>query len=185
MDGHETEYGRQNIPNVRELTEEIDRSTDLTAPELSESKSREFSREQAGNIGGKVLTYNPDQLANPTEQMNIANTEHIREMTEVENGYGAQAMEKASLIGAETEIQAQERLAEDREDIANEQGLNGSYVKKIMDSNNKRITHDTVDAVDRMISRHDYHPGQLDELMTQNRTTFLKDVFNRILGSRN
>jgi len=25
----------------------------------------------------------------------------------------------------------------------------------------------------------------LDELMTQNRTTFLKDVFNRILGSRN
>lgn len=90
-----------------------------------------------------------------------------------------------SLVGAETNVQAQEWLAEDREDIENESGLNGHYVKNIMDKNNKHITSETVAAVERMIAQNEYHPSKLDRMANQARTEFLKNVFNRILGSRN
>ncbi len=181
MNGNETGPKHQS---AREMTAEIDRATE---PGLT--------RAQAGNLGSRVLTYNPDQnLSEPNNFVNHelntaehesdANAERVREIAEHDDGDYTYANSE-DLIGVETKTQVAERIDEDREDIANEQGKNGVYVKDIMDRNNKRITKETVAAVDGFISKHEYHPGQLDILTNRARTTFLKDVFNRILGSRN
>lgn len=172
----------QRTQSAREMTAEIDRATDVAANQqlkVQEGVSgREIGRSQAGNFGNKVLTYNPDAQAE-------LNNERVHEMAEIDNGYGADGADNANVVGEESRLQSAERLAEDREDVANEQGLNGNYVKNIMDRNNKRITAETVAAVDKLISDNEYRPGQLDQLMSTARTKFLKDVFNRILGSRN
>lgn len=177
-----SESGQRN-QNAREMTEEIDRAASIeVAAQNRQQQLHALDRERAGNFGNRVLTYNPDlEISNK----DVLENERVREIAEAENGFARQAMENVSTVGAETKVQAQEWLNEDREDIANEQGLNGSYVKNLMDRNNKRITSETVAAVDNIISKNEYHPGQLDELMNRTRTKFLKDVFNRILGSRN
>lgn len=181
MNGNET--GRKH-QSARELTAEIDRATDPV-----------LARSQAGNLGSRVLTYNSE--LNPSELHNLddhnlgaaegqkdANVERVREMAERDDGDYAYA-NREDLTGVETQTQVAERMDEDQEDVANERGENGMYVKDIMDRNNKRITKETVAAVDSFISKHEYHPGQLDALTNKARTTFLKNVFNRILGSRN
>ncbi len=176
-----SELGQRN-QNAREMTEEIDQATSIEVAQERPQQVNSLDRTQAGSFGNRVLTYNPDlEVSNK----DVLENERVREMAEAENGYARQAMENVSTIGAETKVQAREWLKEDREDVANEQGLNGPYVKNLMDRNNKRITNETVAAVDDIISKNEYHPGQLDELMNRTRTKFLKDVFNRILGSRN
>lgn len=173
----------QKSQTAREMAAEIDRATDLAANRQKNTNEREangdaLSRTQAGNLGNKVLTYNPDMQAE-------RNSERVHMMAELDNGYGANGTENPLAVGEESKVQVAERLGEDREDIANEQGLNGVYVKNNMDRNNKRITNETVASVDKLISDNEYNPGKLDQLMTNARTKFLKDVFNRILGSRN
>lgn len=170
------------------------------------ANNRSLNREQAGSLGsqiltynpsresiastpstnGQVLTYNPDR-SSPIQQENevIRSDERVLRQAEREEGYLEAAEHDTSINGAETAIQAQQWLADDREDIANESGLNGRYVKNLMDRNNKRITKETVNAVDKMIEDRNYHPSQLDRVATKARVEFLKDVFNRILGSRN
>lgn len=173
----------QRGQNAREMTEEIDRAASIEA--ATQNRQRQphaLDREQAGDFGNRILTYNPDLEAG---NKGVLENKRVREMAEAENGFARQAMENVGTVGAETKVQAQEWLKEDREDVANEQGLNGPYVKNLMDRNNKRITNEAVAAVDDIISKNEYHPGQLDELMNRTRTKFLKDVFNRILGSRN
>lgn len=185
MNGNEA---GQNVKNAQQMTEEIDRLTDLEterrfegAEQLSPDR-HVLNRNQAGNLGNRVLTYNPDQ--NETNSLDL-NTERVQQIAEVDTGYSRAAMENPDLAGAETKVQSQEWLAEDREDIENELGLNGKYVKNIMDRNQKNLTAETVDVVDKIISKNNYHPSQLDEAVNSLRTNFLKDVFNRILGSRN
>lgn len=205
------EIGQEKL-NARELTKEIDHATDLAAGELSESKARELgqnvltnanldmsgvqtpeqnlrglemsqnlNREAAGSLGNRVLTYNPEQAAKI-----VADNERVQAMAEIDNGYGeAVKSGNESLVGVESKIQTKERLQEDREMIQTEEGQNGPYARNIMERNNKRLTKDTVNNVNKLIADNNYYPGKLDELMTRSRTNFLKDVFNRILGSRN
>lgn len=183
MNGNES--GRL-AQNAREMTAEIDRVTEEEVAKLEKHEQQELGRQRAGSLGGQILTYNPDQKAAiRQEQSVIQSNENVRRQAERDEGYIEAARHNTGINGAETGVQAQEWVAEDKEDIANESGLNGRYVKNLMDRNNKRITKETVAAVDKMIADNEYHPSKLDRMATSARTTFLKDVFNRILGSRN
>ena len=189
------EIGQEKL-NAKATTAEIDRATDLAAEELTESKAQalgiqrpeaypeqnsNLGRAAAGNLGNRVLTYNPDQ-----EGKAIADTERVLRAAEIDNGYGeAVKSGNESLVGVATELQAKEHLEEDRNMLLTEQGGNGPYAQGIMERNNKRLTNATIARVDQLISENNYHPGKLDEIMSRSRTNFLKDVFNRILGSRN
>lgn len=174
------EVGQQKL-NAKMTTEEIDRATDLAAKELTESKARALARSEAGNLGNRILTYNPEQ-----EAKIITDTEQVTEKTEIDNGYEVAARSgNENLVGVETGIQIKDHLEEDRDMVRTEQGDNGPYAQNIMERNNKRLTKATVAKVDRLISEKNYHPGELDEMMNRSRMNFLKDVFNRILGSRN
>lgn len=166
--------------DAREMTEEIDRATDFEVLQQNEREANVLGRERAGNIGSRVLTYNPQ---NP--QLMQEQERRVQEMAEAENGFSAEALEQPNMIGVESKVQVAEREAEDAEDVANELGLNGRYVEGLMKRNGERITDQTVAAVDKMIAENEAHPGRLDQLANKARTTFLKDVFNRILGSRN
>lgn len=189
------EVGQQKL-NAKMTTEEIDRATDLAAEELTESKAQalgvqqpeaqqgqgsSFGRAAAGNLGNRILTYNPNQEAKV-----IADTEQIIKTAEIDSGYGEVVKSgNESLVGVATEVQAKEYLDEDRNMLLTEKGDNGPYAQGIMERNNKRLTNTTIARVDQLISENNYHPGKLDEIMNRSRTNFLKDVFNRILGSRN
>ncbi len=200
----------QNKLNAKEFSKDIDLATDLTAAELSASKAKALglenangvpdsqgnslngynptqpmSREQAGGLGNRIITFNPEQ--NPAEvQRDILDNERVQRMAEIDNGYAEAAKTNSEdLIGVESKTQAKERQEAERYILASEQGQNGQYTKNLMDRNRKRITNETVAAVDKLISDNNYHPGQLDRLLMQSRTNFLKDVFNRILGSWN
>lgn len=190
MNGNEA---GQNTQNARQMTEEIDRLTDLATEEqhrhIEQTRGGELSlnRDQASNLGNRVLTYNPEQqgLRSNLDSNTDLNTERVQQIAEADAGYQSEAKVNFDPTGAETPVQSQEWLAEDREDIENELGLNGKYVKRIMDRNQKNLTAEAVEVVDKIISKNNYHPNQLDEAANSLRTSFLKDVFNRILGSRN
>ncbi len=163
---------------AREMTEEIDQATSFEALQRNNEVGRDaLERERAGSLGNRVLTYNP-QLA---QEQNT----RVQEMVETENGLSETAMERPNLVGEESKVQVAERAAEDAEDVANELGLNGRYVEGLMKRNGERITNQTVEAVDKLIAENEARPGRLDQLANKARTAFLKDVFNRILGSRN
>ncbi len=166
--------------DAMELTREIDQATDA-AVNTQQEQPNLMNRERAGQLGGKILTYNPNQL--PEKEAYEA--ERVKEIAEIDNGYVQKDLENPNLVGAETEVQVKERLAEDREDIENESGVNGEYVKNLMERNNKRLTDEAVQMVDRVISKNEYHPNVLDREVNNYRRRFLKEVFNRILGSRN
>lgn len=195
MNGNEWEQGKQS---ARELTEEIDRATNIAVEDLEKEQQRELDRGQAGTLGskvltynpeasvsgvGQVLTYNPDQAVMPAEQRVEQSNTLVRQMAAVEN-YGEQVLENPVLAGAGSKRQAEERMAEDAEDLANEEGFS-PYAQNIMERNNKRITGETVARVDKMIADNNYHPAQLEEMTNKARIVFLKDVFNRIFKSRN
>lgn len=190
MNGNEA---GQNAQNARQMTEEIDRLTDLATEEQhghnEQTRGGESSlnRDQASNLGSRVLTYNPERNdSRPDFSPNAGlNTERVQQIAEADAGYQPETRVNFDPTGTETPVQSQEWLAEDREDIENELGLNGKYVKRIMDRNQKNLTAEAVEVVDKIISKNNYHPNQLDEAANSLRTSFLKDVFNRILGSRN
>lgn len=183
MNGNE--MGR-TVQNAREMTKEIDQVTEAEVEKLAQQAQYGMDRGQAGSLGSQILTHNSED-DDPVHQENevISSNNEVRRMAEAEEGYVEAAKFDTSIVGAETSVQAKERLAEDREDISNETGMNGLYVKNIMSRNNKRITDETVAAVDHIIASKSYHPGELDEIANKARVKFLKDVFNRILGSRN
>lgn len=197
--GHES---RQAAQSAREMTAEIDRVTEAEVAKLERQNQPNLDRQQAGSLGSQILkrgserdsqqdamlhdtSYNHEQNVIQTERAAIYSNEQVRRQAEREEGYLEAAETDTGITGAETTVQAQEWLAEDQEDVANETGLNGRYVKNLMDRNNKRITKETVAAVDKMIVDNEYHPSKLDRMASKARTDFLKDVFNRILGSRN
>lgn len=173
LGGHVLTY---NPDSVRQGSESI-LGSNLTQQMYEASQYSNSSRQQAEFIN------DGDPIRRESEI--IRSNDQIRQIAEVEEGYEEAAKYNTGIAGAETAVQAQERLAEDREDIDNETGANGIYVKKLMDRNNKRITAETVSAVDRIISDKSYHPGELDETANKARIDFLQKVFNRPFGGRN
>lgn len=162
---------------AKELTEEIEQATNMAAGEFVDEKAQNsgdnlasggIERGRAGVLGGKVLNNN------------LENGEaRVLEMVAHENG------ERAELSGEESELLVRERLAEDREDIDNELGRNGRYVQNIMSRNSEEITTNVMTATDALTRQTSFRPNQLDLEVAQERTKYLKNVFNRILGSRN
>lgn len=173
----------------RERAVELGRSVDIALQELESEQQlgqeRGVDRERAGNLGGKVLTYNPENTAMETsaERSVAESNQAVREMAAIEN-YGEQVLSNPNLAGTESELQIKERIAADQEDIANENGFS-PYAQRIMERNNERLTKETVMGVDRMIAENNFHPAQLDKKTNEARAEFLLKVFNRVFGIRN
>lgn len=178
---------------AKELTAEIDRITEETA-----AGQRTPVETSLGTLGNTVGNFGEKGYgkAGVGENANVAqfletekraedSTNFIKREVEIENGYATEAMEGESTVGAESAVQAAEWQRDDDEDIANEQGLNGRYVKNLMDRNRKRITAETMGAIERMIADNETYPGRLAREANKARTDFLAGVFNRILGQRN
>lgn len=182
---------------------ELDRATNIAVDDLEREQQQQLDRDRASSLGGKVLTYNPEQsgmagngnfddrvltynpgnAATEAERSVEQSNRFVRDMAAVEN-YGQQVLENPVLAGAESKIQVKERLAEDYEDVENEKGFS-PYAQNIMDSNNKRMTNETVAWVDKMIAENNFHPAQLEEKTNKVRVDFLLKVFNRVFKSRN
>lgn len=190
MDGHDRGA-------VEGVTRDLGGSNNFDTQRASEQSrgTEALGRGRAGELGSRVLTYNPERAQQGRSDSNVGRgrdgieSERVgrnEERRESNLEYARDLAERdGDFLGAETQVQTEERLAEDREDVENELGLNGVYVKNLMDRNRKKITAETMAAVDKMIANDSYQPRELDQKMFKARTSFLGKVFGRSFGSRN
>lgn len=139
-------------------------------------------REQAQRMGWQVLDggqktgiYSSEQAGNTINNFE-ARQEIARDEAELEHPQG--------FVGEESNLQEQERLADDREDLASETGGGLKFVDKIVTTNQEAIAQAIVPEVNKIVNRKSFRPAELMGVYQQGVNKTL-GVFNRRIGDRN
>ncbi len=176
--------------NAKEMTAEIDRLTDMAKAEAQQAEQqRGLERERAGSLGGKVLTYNPEQGNRPEE---LRKTERVVQMAERDNGFGAEYREGISIVGEESEKQIQDRASVDRENAELENLKNENFPgidndAKIVARSQEERGGLVAQRVEKLLSKKaDFSPSELERWFGQQRDGMLLDFeVPRRIGDRN
>lgn len=167
----------QERRTARELTEEIDRETDGEVFEGTRRSISEDGREEAGGRGNKILAYGAESARE---------NERVREMAEIDNGYGAESRPGVSTVGEESALQIAERRAWDAENIRNEVNPTRDYEAQIMAKDQNAIAQDVAGKVDMIVRQREFRPGELEMLRMRASKSMLEAYENPyILGRRN
>lgn len=167
----------QEKQTARELTEEIDRATNVVS--LQERQAQSLDRGQAGNLGNRVLTYNPE--VNKAELEN----ERVREMAEIGNGLKGNAEGNVSLVGMESALLIDEREELSRENLLNELDPKRDHEAEIMAKDQTGVAKEMMAKVETM-TRGNFRIMDLEVAMSKGRDRMLESFENpRRLGDRN
>lgn len=188
MNGNETGTKPQT---ARDMTAEIDRAADLMIEQQREATLKRgemtpgtvansvesgfeqpdrFDRGQAGNLGNKILTYNPEA------QMN---TERVREIVASENG------ENSGGNGESKEL-IKEREAWNKENLLNELDPKRDFEAQIMAKDQMGIGREMSVAVEEKTKSDNFNIMDLVIMKSKGRDRMLESFENpRRLGDMN
>lgn len=171
-------------PNARDLTREIERETNLAVEAEDERERGESRHQQAVNLGNKVLTYNPERVAD-AERQRGQEAERVREMVETENGPGREAGEQLE-PGAESELLIKEREAWNYENMLNELDPKRDREAQIMARDQMGIGREMSDLVEKFTRTDDFRIMDLVIMQSKGRDHMLESFENpRRLGDMN
>lgn len=183
----------QEVSNARDLTREIERETNL-AIEAQDEQGREVRgdgqvvsgrdgvrREQAVNLGNRVLTYNPVQVVQEEQSRGLEN-ELVREMVGAENGGELTAL----YSNQESELLTKEREAWNQENLLNELDPKRDHEAQIMAHDQMGIGREMADIVERATKIDDFKIMDLVVMQSKGRDRMLESFENpRRLGDMN
>lgn len=191
--------------HAKQMTEEIDRATDLERLEreqwLSERGNgqpvpgEQFGAEQGisgqiqRQVGGAALRVGREQYSIENgmtagleaEKPMSHNSEATVELAQVE-----QEIERPDeFVGEESKLQERERLQEDLEDLKNDDGVGQSFEEKIVARSQEKVAEEAVPEIERIIKQKSFAPFELEGKRNWYMNQLLLRAFNRRFGDRN
>lgn len=174
----------QKMPKLsaKELTEEINRETDLAVAAGAEGQGFAMARPQAGQastvpytqaeqVGWKVLAgdqaqvmpsegnngdYGTNNSLEPTQNLeDKAKQEILRDEDELEH--------PTDYVGDESALQTEERLADATENLRNEDNPKRDFEAKIATSSQEKIARSAIAEVDKIINHKRFLPAELQQ----------------------
>lgn len=163
------------VPNARDLTAEIDRETGLALAAQDELEHGVSDREQAVNLGNKILTYNPNQVSE-IEQQRSREDARVREIAEQDT---QPAINDSAIL-------SEEREAWNHENYLNELDPKRDHEAKIMAHDQRGIAQEMSELVSKATQRDDFPIMDLVLLQSKGRDRMLESFENpRRLGDMN
>ena len=114
--------------------------------------------------------------------------------TEAAKGIGEAAVELAKdlnelehaeeYVGTESELQVEERLAEDRADLQAEMGVGDPLTVKVMAKSQEELSKAVAPEVNKFLNQKSFRPAELQQVYRA-RAEQARGVFGRVLGERN
>lgn len=144
-----------------------------------------LTSERSVNLGNKILTYNPDQVAREQRQMQ-RDTERVREIAETESGLAGRAEEGASTVGMESAVLSGEREAQSQENLLNELDPKRDHEAQIMARDQTGVAREMATIVEGMTRNGNFRIMELEVALSKGRDRMLEAFENpRRLGDRN
>ena len=160
--------------SAKELTDEINRETDLAlaagAEEqgLTETMSQvrqmpTVSHVQAERMGWKVLELGKENgsfgVVRDSENLQSLGGEVKQEILRDED----ELLNPTDYVGVESELQVQERLADAKENLRNEDDPKRDFEAKIATSSQEKIAQSAIAEVDKIINHGHFSPFELQQ----------------------
>lgn len=199
---------RQKTQMAREMTDEINRATDMAVAADGELENlgrsggeygtgtgvnAERARGLGGLAMGQVLTYNPEaqgrgemenglrgveRLEHPAARERAEN-ERVREIAEVDNGYARNEISPSlSSVGEASALEEAERLARDRENLNAEMVPTASFEAKIQNKSQEEIGKVMAIEVGDLLKRKSFAPAEVVSLKNEGMVSMLASFKN-------
>lgn len=164
--------------NAKAFTEEIDRVTtpmaepELPAPGLKVSPDT-LATPDVQRLGGAAIFSTP-------ERDNVAGVEIASELARDED----EALHAEKYVGAESQLQVRERLAEDQADLQAEMGVGDPLTVKIMAKSQEELSRAMMPMVNKIVNQPSFRPADLEKVYRDGAEK-ARGLFGRKLGERN
>lgn len=174
---------------ARDLTEEINRATDMAtaenlpmvagAEDLSVVQEKPVvGRERVQRMGWQVIESGRHDVADPENKTEILSAARKVERDEQE------LTRAQEFVGDESKLQVKEREKDDLEDAQNEAGMGLAFENRIVAKNQEAVAWMVTPEVDKMVNQKSFRISELERLYRHGVNTTL-GIFNRRIGDRN